>query len=190
MSTVIYNNNSIEWNPLNWKEGISNLDTYEHQYSDNSNNTLVIILGKISDVDWGNFEVVKNLQWDIIIVYWDLRPNVNRIFVNTSIKGLSKDKLIEAVFNTQASKSKIIGMNVFRVFHDVKRLTLFNVGARKGLGQDITFQNFIGKAVQDGIKSLEQGTIIKNNFFGVGYKEGEKISLGCSVSGKIWSYLR
>ena len=190
LSTVIYNNNSTEWSPLNWKEGISSLDTYEHQYSDNSNNTLVIVLGKISNVDWGNFEVVKNLQWDIIIVYWDLRPNVNRIFVNTSIKSLSKDKLIEAVFNTQASKSKITGMNVFRVFHDVKRLTLFNVGARKGFGQDVTFQNFIGKAVQDGIKSLEQGSIIKNNFFGVGYKEGEKISLGCSVSGKIWSYLR
>lgn len=190
LSTVIYNNNTTEWNPSNWKDGISNLDTYEHQYSDNSTNTLVIILGKISNVDWGNFEVVKNLQWDIIIVYWDLRPNVNRIFVNTSIKGLSKDKLIEAVFNTPASKSKVTGMNVFRVFHDVKRLTLFNLGARKGFGQDVTFQNFIGKAVQDGIKSLEQGTMIKNNFFGVGHKEGEKISLGCSISGKIWSYLR
>ena len=155
-----------------------------------TSNTLVIILGKISNVEWGNFEVVKNLQWDIIIVYWDLRPNVNRVFVNSSIKGLSKDKLIESIFNTQASKSRITGMNVFRVFHDVKRLSLFNVGARKGFGQDVTFQNFIGRAVQDGIKSLEQGTLIKNNFFGVGHKEGEKISLGCSVSGKIWSYLR
>lgn len=189
LSTVMYNNYSAEWNPLNWKEGISNLDSYEHQYSDNSTNTLVIILGKISNVDWGNFEVVKNLQWDIIIVYWDLRPNVNRVFVNTSIKGLSKDRLIEAVFNTQASKSKMTGMSVFRVFHDVKRLALFNVGARK-LGQDLTFQNFIGKAVQDSIKPLEQGTMIKNNVFGVGYSEGEKMSLGCSVSGKIWSYLR
>lgn len=191
LSTVIYNNYTNEWSPSKWKDGISNLETYEHQYSDdNSTNTLVIILGKISNVDWGNFEVVKNFQWDIIIVYWDLRHNVNRIFVNTSIKGLSSDKLIKAVFNSQASNSKITGMNVFRVFHDLKRLTLFNVGARRGFGQDITFQNFIGKAVQDGIKSLEQGTIIKNNFFGIGYKDGEKISLGCSVSGKIWSYLR
>lgn len=190
LSTVIYTNNTTEWSPLNWREGISNIDTYEHQYEDNSNNTLVIILGKINDVEWGNFDVVKNLQWDIIVVYWDLRPNVNRVFVNTSIKGLSKDKLVEAVFNVQASKSKITGMNVFRVFHDIHRLTLFNVGARKGFGQDVTFQNFIGKAVQDGIKSLEQGTIIKNNFFGVGHKEGEKVSQGCSISGKIWSYLR
>ncbi len=190
LSTVIYNNYSNEWNPLNWKKGIVNIDTYEQQYEDHSDNTLVIILGKINDVEWGNFDVVKNLEWDLIVVYWDLRPNVNRIFLNTSLKTLSKDKLIEAIFNTRTSKSKITGMNVFRVFHDVRRLSLFNVGARKGFGHDVTFQNFIGKAVQDGIKSLEQGTIIKNNFFGIGYKDGEKISLGCSVSGKIWSYLR
>jgi hypothetical protein len=37
---------------------------------------------------------------------------------------------------------------------------------------------------------LEQGTLIKNNVFGVGFKDGEKISLGCSVKGKVWSYLR
>ncbi|KAA6328673.1 hypothetical protein EZS27_022455 [termite gut metagenome] len=190
LSTVVYRNDTNEWNPSNWQTGITDIDSYEHQYSDNSDDTLVIILGKISNVDWGNFEVVKNLEWDIIVVFWDLRPNVNRIFINTSIKGLSKDKLIESIFNEKASKGKIGGMDVFRIFHDVKRLTLFNVGARKGIGQDITFQNYIGKAVQDGIKLLEQGTIIKNNIFGVGHKEGEKISLGCSVSGKTWSYLR
>jgi hypothetical protein len=44
--------------------------------------------------------------------------------------------------------------------------------------------------VQDGLKLLEQGTLIKNNIFGLGYKAGEKVTLGCSVRGKIWSYLR
>src|SRR5690606_28220379 len=82
------------------------------------------------------------------------------------------------------------GMGVFRIFHNVNRLSLFNVGTRKGFGQDITFQSYFGKGVQDGIKLLEQGTMIKNNIFRVGYKDGEKTSLGCSVKGKIWSYQR
>ena len=81
-------------------------------------------------------------------------------------------------------------MDMFKIFHDVKRLTLYNVGARKGTGRDISFQSFFGKGVQDGLKLLEQGTLIKNNVFGVGFKDGEKISLGCSVKGKVWSYLR
>jgi hypothetical protein len=72
----------------------------------------------------------------------------------------------------------------------VNRLSLFNVGTRRGIGQDVTFQSYFGKGVQDGIRELEQGTLIKNNIFGVGYKEGEKVSLGCSVKGKIWSYQR
>src|SRR5690606_7476219 len=123
-----------------------------------------------------------------IIIHWDVRPNVNRIFLNTSLKQYSGKDLLEKVFSEDINL--ITGMGVFRIFHNVNRLSLFNVGTRKGFGQDITFQSYFGKGVQDGIKLLEQGTLIKNNIFGVGYKDGEKTSLGCSVKGKIWSYQR
>jgi superfamily II DNA or RNA helicase len=190
LSTVVYKNGGDTWHPDNWREGITNLNIYDHQYSDHNpaSNTLVIILGKVARVEWGDFDTVQDLSWDMIVVYWDLRPEINRVFVNTSIKGLSTDPLITAIFGVDAVK--LTGMNVFRIFHDVHRLSLFNVGARKGLGKDISFQSFYGKGVQDGLRMLEQGTLIKNNIFGVGYKEGTKVSLGCSVKGKIWSYLR
>ncbi|MEI6348875.1 MAG: DEAD/DEAH box helicase family protein [Bacteroidota bacterium] len=190
MSTVIFKNSSNEWNPLNWHAGFPNIERYEHVFSDTNHlNTLVIILGKIEKVEWGNFETVQNLQWDIVIVHWDIRPNINRVFLNTSMKALSSNTLMDAIFG-KGNTSLITGMNVFRIFHEVNRLTLFNVGTRKGIGQDITFQSYYGKGVQDGIKEIEQGTLIKNNIFGVGYKEGEKVSLGCSIKGKIWSYQR
>lgn len=190
MSTVIYKNSSNEWNPSNWQAGFPGIERYEHVFSDtNHTNTLVIILGKIEKVEWGNFETVQNLQWDVVIIHWDLRPNINRIFLNTSLKNFSGTALMDAIFD-EGNTSQITGMNVFKIFHDVDRLTLYNVGTRRGIGQDITFQSYYGKGVQDGIRELEQGTLIKNNIFGVGYKEGEKVSLGCSVKGKIWSYQR
>lgn len=190
MSTIIYKNNGSEWNPLNWKKGFPGIEEYEHVFSDtNHTDTLVIILGKIEKVEWGSFETVQNLQWDIVIIHWDLRPNINRVFLNTSIKTFSSGTLIDAIFGA-GSNSLITGENVFRIFYNVNRLSLYNVGTRKGIGQDITFQSYYGKGVQDGIKELEQGTLIKNNFFGVGYKDGEKVSMGCSVKGKIWSYQR
>ncbi len=190
LSTVIFRNDGDTWHPNNWREGISNLNTYEHQYSsvNSQENTLVIVLGKISRVDWGDFDTVQNLEWDMITIFWDLRPNVNRIFINTSIKGLHTEKLVHAIF--EGNTTKVTGMEVFRIFHEVHRLSLFNVGGRPGIGQDISFRSFYGKGVQDGLDMLEQGTLIKNNIFGVGYKDGEKVSLGCSVKGKIWSYLR
>lgn len=190
MSTVVYVNGKNEWRPNNWKEGITNLESYAHQYSNHNphNNTLVIILGKISKVEWGDFDTVQNMEWDMIVVVWDLRPNINRVFINTSIKDLKTDKLVQAIFGEENSKIK--GMDVFRIFNDVKRLSIYNFGGRKGIGRDITFQSFFGRGVQDGLKLLEQGTLIKNNIFGLGFSEGEKITLGCSVSGKIWSYQR
>lgn len=192
MSTIIYKNIFNEWNPNreNWEEGIPNINGYEHVFSDtNHTDTLVIILGKIEKVEWGSFETVQNLKWDIIIIHWDLRPGINRVFLNSSLKGFSSKLLIDKIFGA-GNTSLIIGMNVFRIFHNVDRLSLFNVGTRKGIGKDITFQSYFGKGVQDGIKQLEQGTLIKNNIFGVGYNEGEKVSLGCSIKGKIWSYQR
>lgn len=191
LSTVIFRNNSNEWNPADWQSGIPGIESYEHKFSDinQAKNTLVIILGKIEKVEWGSFETVKNLHWDIIIIHWDLRPDINRVFLNTSLKGFSGNLLMDAIFG-QEQTSRITGMNVFRIFHNVNRLQLYNVGARRGIGQDITFQSYFGKGVQDGIRELEQGTLIKNNIFGIGYKEGDKVSLGCSVKGKIWSYLR
>jgi len=188
MSTIAYRNSNNTWKPNKWKEGIEGIDTYDYQFCTNNRNTLVIILGKINKVDWGDFETVQNLEWHMIVVFWDLRPNINRVFVNTSIKGLNTEALLKSIFDDNIFK--IYGMNVFRVFHNVKRLSLYNVGARKGIGRDITFQSYFGRDVQDGIKLLEQGTLIKNNIFGIGYKEGEKLSLGCSVKGKIWSYMR
>lgn len=189
MSTVIFQSAVDTWYPSNWESGFPGIGGYEHIFSRHSNDTLIIILGKIEKVEWGRFETVHNLQWDLVVVHWDLRPNINRVFLNTSIKGFSGASLMEAIFGT-GNTTQISGMNVFRIFHNVNRLSLFNVGTRRGIGQDVTFQSYYGKGVQDGIRELEQGTLIKNNIFGVGYKEGEKVSLGCSVKGKIWSYQR
>lgn len=189
MSTVIFQNTVDTWYPSNWEIGFSGIGSYEHIFSRHSNNTLIIILGKIERVEWGRFETVHNLQWDLVLIHWDLRPKINRVFLNTSIKGFSGTSLMEAIFG-EGNTTQISGMEVFRIFHNVNRLSLFNVGTRRGLGQDVTFQSYYGKGVQDGIREIEQGTLIKNNIFGVGYKEGEKVSLGCSIKGKIWSYQR
>lgn len=190
LSTIIFRHDNNTWQPNNWRKGICNLDMYGHQHSrvNHQENTLVIILGKIDRVDWGDFDTVQNLEWDMITLFWDLRPEINRIFINTSIKGLQTERLVNAVF--EGNTIKVTGMEVFRIFHEVHRLSLFNVGGRSGIGQDISFRSFYGKGVQDGLEMLEQGTLVKNNIFGVGYREGERVSLGCSVKGKIWSYLR
>lgn len=76
---------------------------------------------------------------------------------------------------------------MFRVFANILRLRLFNVGARLPRGKDISFQSYYGSSVQDGLDQLTQGRLQKNNLFGVGYKNGNLASIGCSCKGKVWS---
>jgi len=190
MSTTIYQNGDNTWNPGNWRDGIPGLEQYDHQYSNTNahDNTHVIILGKVNKVDWGDFDTVLNMNWDMVVVFWDLRPNINRVFINFSMDSFNPGKLVKAIFGDV--NERITGMSVFRIFHDVKRLAVYNFGARPGSGIDISFRSFFGRGVQGGINLVEQGTLIKNNIFGAGYKDGEKVTLGCSVKGKIWSYER
>ncbi len=54
-------------------------------------------------------------------------------------------------------------------------------------GKDVSFQSYYGRSVEDGVDKMARGNLLKIIFFGVGFREGSKISIGCSAKGKIWS---
>ena len=55
---------------------------------------------------------------------------------------------------------------------------------------NVSFKSYYGKDVQEGISMTEQKQLTANNLFGNGYRRGERVSVGCSVKGKIWSHTR
>lgn len=114
-------------------------------------------------------------------MYFDAKTK--RIFINSSIK-LKGESFLKHIFSNPI---KVQNDRLFRVFANVQRLRLFNVGARLPQGKDISFQSYYGRSVQDGLDLLSQGKLLKNNLFGVGFKNGNTTSIGCSYNGKIWS---
>lgn len=181
LSAEIYTTISTTSFLHNWKEGISKINAYDYILHSSSNDTLVIVLGKKSHVQWGDTNTVKNLTWDIIIVYFDALHK--RIYLNSSLK-INGYNFLKHIFS---SVNKIQDERVYRVFANINRLRLFNVGARLPQGKDISFQSYFGSSVQDGLDMLTQGKLLKNNIFGIGFKDGCKTSIGCSNNGKIWS---
>lgn len=188
MSAIIYRVPRNEWRPDKWKEVFSN-NEYDYIFGDYTDNgILVITLGKIENVNWGKFEAVQNVTWDVVIIYSDITPYYHHACINTSSSRVDVTKLVEVVFGEGCEKQT--GEKLFRCFHGVSRLAVMNFGGRKGRSGDISFKSFYGKDVQDGINQTEQGQLTKNNLFGNGYRNGNKTSVGCSVKGKIWSYMR
>jgi superfamily II DNA or RNA helicase len=187
-SSVVYKNQTNEWFPSNFFKGIKGYDNYDYKFFDinSSKKTLIVFLGGQKSVDWGDFKDVYNIEWSIYIAYWEQRENA--LFIHSSTKGSDFKELAKAIIGDDATQLK--DGEVFKVFHNVDRVKLFNVGLRKGLGKDISFQSYYGRGVQDALSDSEEKSSIKNNVFGVGFENGEVTSMGCSRKGKIWSYSR
>lgn len=181
LSAEIYTTDSTTTNFSNWKTALNNSSQYDYILHTQSNDTLVVVLGKKSHVLWGDTHTVSNLNWDIIVVYFDAQHK--RIYLNSSIQ-IKGESYLKHLFSCP---QKYQDDKMFRVFANVYRLRLFNVGARLPRGKDISFQSYYGSSVQDGIDQLAQGKLQKNNLFGVGFKNGSLTSIGCSCRGKVWS---
>lgn len=186
-STLVYKNSETTFKKLNV---ITKEDFYDYQHRFISYNederTLVILLGKELSVEWGNFKEFQNFDWHLMVIHYE--PISNLLFIHSSVKRDSFNFLVDKIFVD--GYLKISESDVFKVFHNVKRLLLFSVGMRMTPGKDKSFQSYFGSNLRSAItkKELDSGT--KNNIFGVGFENGEKVSFGASKKGKVWSYLR
>lgn len=167
LSTVAYRTRTDTWNPRNFEAGIPSIGSYTHKFSSLNHDakTLVILLGRQVPVEWGKFVQIGNLEWDVIIVYWNTRQNV--LYIHGSDKSGHFQQMAAAILG-DGNSTLIAEMDVFKVFHEIKRLSLFNVGLRKVISKDLSFQSYIGRSVGEALDYLERGRGIKNNIFGVG----------------------
>lgn len=187
-SAVAYQNKTNDWFPSNYTQGIKGYESYEYKFYDlnSKEKTLIVFLGNKKPVDWGKFKDVYNIEWNIFIIYWEAKKNL--LFIHSSEKSGEYKELAKAIIGDDAILIK--DENVFKSFHNLDRIKLYNLGLRKGLGKDISFQSYYGRGVQDGLSLSEEKSGVKNNFFGIGFEDGNITSLGCSRKGRIWSYSR
>lgn len=187
LSANVYKVTTDTWKSSNWTK-VFTPENYQYRFAtmNNAGDTLVLVLGGSQDVDFGNVAGISNVVWGMVIVHWVVTPKFNHLYINTSLSGIDCDALAKVLFEDKVEK--ITGNQIFRVFGDVKRIAVQNFGGRK-FG-DISFKSYYGKEVEEGIKETERRELSKNNIFGTGYRNGEKITIGCSVKGKIWSYMR
>ncbi len=187
-SSVVYKNQTDDWHPMNFKAGIKGYENYDYKFHDlnRKRQTLIVFLGNKKPVDWGTFKDVYNIEWDIYIIYWEQSKNL--LFIHSSDKGSHYKELANAIIGDNSILIK--DEDVFKTFYNIDRVKFFNLGLRKGLGKDITFQSYYGKGVQEGLSLAEEKSGINNNVFGVGFENGDVTSIGCSRKGRIWSYSR
>ena len=198
LSTVVYKNNfnqeapnlNIEetYNLKNYKNGIKGYENLEYKFSDynKSAKTLVLITAGKSEVEWVNYKEVFGLNWQLTVLYYDEETNL--LFIHSSDKSSMYKDLANAVLQDNALM--INQLDIFKSFYDIKRVSLQNVGLKEFLNRKIRFTMRVGTDIEEALSIAEQQRGQKAFVFGSGYDEGDKITLGCSYKGRIWSYLR
>ena len=189
LSTVVYKNKSDTWNPGNFQKGIPNYKNFDYTFHDinREHNILVIITGKRLEVEWVHDKrEIYDIQWDIVIVFWETRNNL--LFVNSSDNSSLYFDLAASV--TDDNVELIRGINVFRSFHNLKRVKLQNVGLRQFLGKNIRFRMMVGSDVGEALSLAEKQRGEKAFVMGTGFEEGNPVNIGASYKGRIWTKLQ
>lgn len=190
LSTVVYKNlnQDNEFSFLSFRKGISNYEELEYKFHDYNlgENTLVIITASKSEVEWVNYKEVFGLNWQLTVLYYDTEQKL--LFIHSSDKSSLYSDLAKSVLNNNTVL--VNQLTVFRSFYDINRVSLQNVGLKEFLNRKIRFTMRVGTDIQDALSIAEQQRGEKAFVFGSGYENGEKITLGCSYKGRIWSYLR
>lgn len=200
LSTVVFKNNYSKdddneefdvndtYDLKDFPSGISDYDDLEYKFSDYNpeSNTVVIINANKSEIDWVNYKEVYGLDWKLTVLFYDRENDL--LFIHSSDKSSLYNNLANVILKGNALM--INQVDVFKSFHEIKRVSLQNVGLKEFLNRKIRFTMRVGTDIEEALSISEQQSGQKAFVFGSGYQEGNKITLGCSYKGRIWSYMK
>lgn len=152
-----------------------------HQpYFSRQDGMLVFVVNQKELIDWTDSRDIATDSWDLYIIFHDAERNL--LFINSSRKRVAEN--LASKVSTEPALIK--NEEVFRAFTNLRRLVLHSVGLTS-LSKNVRYQMFAGLDVRDAIDPALQANKQKSNVTGVGYENGQRISVGCSRKGKIWA---
>ncbi|MRS03690.1 DEAD/DEAH box helicase, partial [bacterium] len=137
MSSVVYKTRCRKWTPETFREGISGIASCEqvHHALNPSKNTLAIVTARRIALPWINSTSLFLWEWELYLLVW--LADYNLLFINCSTNSGEYHGLAKAVAGEDVTLIK--GQEVFRIFANVNRLKLRNVGLSEQMGRNIRY---------------------------------------------------
>ncbi|MCK8788250.1 hypothetical protein M0638_28265, partial [Roseomonas sp. NAR14] len=186
MSAVVYRTTCAAWQPGRFEDAVrKRARVHAGPLLNPRRRTLVFITQEQEAVPWGAVKEVSNTVWHLYLLHWD--EDRGLLFINSSDNSSLHERLAKAVCGDDVDI--IDGDTVFRVLDGVNRLVLMNLGLNHTIGRAVRFTMHNGSDVGQAMTEASVGNRIRSNLFGIGYEGGDKVTVGCSRKGRLWSYL-
>ena len=188
ISAVVYRTTCKQWTPENFRSGLPKIDhcAQVHETINWKEHTLVVVTARRVPLDWTDVETLFSWQWELYVAVWS--PVQNLLFINSSTNAGEYRALAQAI----AGKDVLLvrGEQVFRTFAAINRLRLQNVGLTEQLGRNVRYTGRMGTDVEPAVSDLQRGRTRKSVLSGTGYECGQRVAVGASQKGRIWSHRR
>lgn len=180
-SMVIYQTRTDKWSPDKYKKGF-NKDADVASIVNSDDKVLLIVEKNITKIDWGAIKDIENVNYDLYVIHFDDKEKL--LYIHGSNNSSLFKELAEAI---TSKPSIVLGEPMFRSFFNLKRLMLFNIGLNNLYAGHKKYTMYAGFDAGNGISQITKEESVKSNIFGVGFENGEKVSIGCSYKGRVWS---
>ncbi|MEB8796655.1 DEAD/DEAH box helicase [Bacillus cereus] len=179
-STVVYMTKLPEWTPERLEERIFMLEN-TWVLKNVQKNILIVIEKREPTVTWSKTREIYNTMWESSIFYWNAEKNI--LFVNSSanewLDNWVKDLIKEPI--------RVSSDSVFNSFYGIQRLQLNTIGLNEAVKGPLRYRMYTGIDISEALSPAEKRTSVKSNIFGIGYEDGQQVSVGASYKGKVWS---
>lgn len=183
MSAVVYRTQCLDWQPSTVKKFLDENLILMPPIWNSKTRVLLYILREETPVAWGDTQRVRDLSHHLYLAFWDEQQGL--LFINSTNKDANHRGLAKAL--TGEAVQLIQGENVYRALHDVKRLTLSNLGLLHLLNRATQFTMHVGNDIKSGLSQPAVANRRKSNLFGRGFEGGQPVTIGASYKGRIWA---
>lgn len=182
MSAVVYKTDCENWDPLKIEDVVTGTRLHAGPVINPEKHLAIYVTRDEEFVRWGAIKQIQNVDWNLHVLHWDADQKL--LFINSSSKDFHQ-QIAEAV---TGSKTLVSGESIFRALGNIRRLTLTNLGLSHAFGKNIRYTMFMGADIAEGLTDAQRGNKRKSNLFGLGFEDDEKVTMGCSFKGRLWSH--
>lgn len=168
--------------PERFHHGLSQHLHIEGVWLNREMRTLYFVTRAESKVRWTNTKGVLDREWTLFVLHHN--PELELLFLSSTDHSSLFPDLAEQV---TGQADLIQGEQMFRILGHINRLVFQNMGVKKHGRRNLSYAMYTGADVAIALGVAERSGSVKNNVSGTGWENGERVSVGCSYKGRVWS---
>lgn len=145
----------------------------------------LIVAGSLKEIPkWSRTPVVVDETWHVVVCH--LVSEKGLLFIHTSIPDYMPTPIAAAV--TGKAAQVVSGDKPFKILGRINRLAYQQVGLTRRGRRSLSYSRHAGSDIGPTLERTMDGGSTKNDIFGTGYAKGQKVGVGASKRGKLWSH--